>query len=171
MFVCDVGLAGRADRTTDAIPQVLEEIAVEPPLFYLGGGDYAYWRGDGRFRSAGEALDRWFDQMAPLWMRAPLMAQYGNHEVELEEGLEEWAARFAHPRGSRDGYSYSFDVGAAHFVGLFAPGAHRPRFIFAGSNRICRARRRGALRGGSCSSMRPCSRAVPRTPRAPTCAR
>lgn len=122
VFVCDVGLAGRADRTADAIPHVLEEIAVEPPLFYLGGGDYAYWRGDRRFRSAGEALDRWFDQMAPLWMRAPLMAQYGNHEVELEEGLEEWAARFAHPRGSRDGYSYSFDVGAAHFVGLFAPG-------------------------------------------------
>jgi hypothetical protein len=122
VFLCDVGLAGRSDRTTEALPEILNALASDPPLFYLGGGDYAYRRRDDRFRDAGDVLDRWFEQMAPLWMRAPFMAQFGNHEVELDENLGDWAARFAHPRGSPDGYSYSFGVGAAHFVGLFAPG-------------------------------------------------
>jgi hypothetical protein len=60
--------------------------------------------------------------MAPLFAHAPFMSQYGNHEVELGEDIDEWAARFAHPRGSSDGRCYSFDVGPAHFVGLLAPG-------------------------------------------------
>jgi hypothetical protein len=122
VFVCDVGLAGRSDGTSDSVRAVLHEIAADAPLFYLGGGDYAYVRGDGRFRDPGQAIERWFDQMAPLFAGTPFMAQYGNHEVELGESLAEWAARFAHPRGSRDGYSYSFDVGPAHFAALFAPG-------------------------------------------------
>jgi purple acid phosphatase-like protein/calcineurin-like phosphoesterase family protein len=122
VFLCDVGIAGRPDGTTRALPELLAALALDPPHFFLGGGDYAYRRRDERFRDAGEAIDHWLEQMAPLFSRAPFLAQYGNHEVELGERADEWAARFAHPRGSRDGRSYSFEVGAAHFVGLYAPG-------------------------------------------------
>ena len=163
-------LGARIEQRT-RLPRNSGRSRSDPPLFDPGGGDYAYWRGDRRFRSAGEALDLWFDQMAPLWMRAPLMAQYGNHEVELEEGIEEWAARFAHPRGSRDGYSYSFDVGAAHFVGLLAPGRAPTPLHLHWLEQDLSSARRGAPRGGSCSSTRPSSPAVLRTPRAPTCGR
>jgi hypothetical protein len=121
-FFCDVGIAGRADGSTRATHRVLREIAADAPLFYLGGGDYAYARRDPRFRDPGAAIDRWLVQMEPLLARAPLLAQYGNHETALGEDAGEWAARFAHPSGSADGRSYSFDVGPAHFVALFAPG-------------------------------------------------
>ena len=50
------------------------------------------------------------------------MAQYGNHEIELEERLQDWAPRFAHPHGFQNGTSYSFDVGEAHFTSLFVAG-------------------------------------------------
>lgn len=126
VFLCDVGIEGRTDGTTAAVSQVLQEIARDPPLFYLGGGDYASVRRDGRFRDPAEAMDRWFEQMQPLFACAPFMAEYGNHEVGLGESVAEWSARLAHPRGTADGLSYSFDVGPAHFVGLFAPGRPPP---------------------------------------------
>jgi hypothetical protein len=121
-FFCDVGIAGRPDGSTRATGRVLREIAADEPLFYLGGGDYAYARRDPRFSDPGVAIDRWLEQMEPLLARAPFLPQYGNHETELGESIGEWSARFAHPRGSADGRSYSFDVGSAHFVALFAPG-------------------------------------------------
>jgi hypothetical protein len=122
VFVSDTGLAGRADGTTDAHTDILNAILDSAPLVVLGGGDYAYGDRDGRFRDHAEAIDAWFDEFEPLLARAPLMAQFGNHDVELGEKLEDWAPRLAHPPGGPDGRSYSFQLGAAHIVGLWAPG-------------------------------------------------
>lgn len=122
IFLCDVGVAGRVDGTTSSTRSVLAEIGKSAPLFYLGGGDYAYGNRDARHADPSIAIDRWFEQMEPLFARAPLMAQYGNHEVELTERFEDWAPRFAHPPGIDDSRSYSFDVGPVHFVALYAPG-------------------------------------------------
>lgn len=122
VFLCDVGLAGRADRTTSATEAVLREIASSAPLVYLGGGDYAYANGDERFLDPADGIDRWFEQLEPLFSRAPFLAQYGNHDVELGERHPDWAPRMPHPPGSASGRSYSVDVGPAHVVGLYAPG-------------------------------------------------
>lgn len=122
LFLCDVGLAGREDGTTGATTRVLREMAAEAPLFTIGGGDYAYARGDRRFRDPGDAIEGFLEQMEPLFSRAPFMPQYGNHETGLGESAEAWSRRFALPAGSEDGRCYSFDVGCAHFAGLFAPG-------------------------------------------------
>jgi hypothetical protein len=122
VFLCDVGIGGRSDGTTGSTASVLDQIARENPLLYLGGGDYAYGNRDLRHADPGEAIDRWFQQMEPLLARAPFMAQYGNHEIELTERFDDWGPRFAHPPGIDDSRSYSFDVGPVHFVGLYAPG-------------------------------------------------
>jgi hypothetical protein len=122
VFLCDVGIEGRRDGGTLATLSVLDEVARHTPLFYLGGGDYAYGDSDARHADPGGAIDRWFEQMEPLFARAPFMAQYGNNEVELRERFEDWGPRFAHPPGIDESRSFSFDVGPAHFVSLYAPG-------------------------------------------------
>jgi hypothetical protein len=92
----------------------------------LGGGDYAYADRDARFRDPADAIDEWFAQTQRVFARAPFLAQYGNHDVGLGERYEDWSPRLPHPPGSPSGRSFSFDVGAAHFVGLFAPGERPP---------------------------------------------
>jgi phosphodiesterase/alkaline phosphatase D-like protein len=121
-FLCDVGLDDRFDGTATAATAVLAQLVDDAPLFVLGGGDYAYGNRDERFRDPADAIDRWFEQMEPLFASAPFMAQFGNHDVALVERFADWAPRFSHPAGAENGRSYSFDVGSAHFVGLFAPG-------------------------------------------------
>jgi hypothetical protein len=122
-FICDTGIAGRADGLANGVEQVIRELIHLQPLFVLGGGDYAYADRDGRFADVRDAVDAWFSQMEPLIARCPLLAQYGNHEVLLRERFRDWAPRFAHPKGYGDGRNYAFDVGAVHFVSLFAPHA------------------------------------------------
>jgi hypothetical protein len=122
VFLCDVGLAGRDDRTTSAVGDVIEAIRRADPLVVLGGGDYVYANRDERFLDPGDAVSAWFEQMQPLIARAPIMAQLGNHEVELAERSDDWAPRLPRPAGGPSGWSYSFDIGPAHFVGLHAPG-------------------------------------------------
>jgi 3',5'-cyclic AMP phosphodiesterase CpdA len=120
-FVCDTGIAGRRDGNASGTLRVIEALLAARPLFVLGGGDYAYARGDGRFREVGEAVDAWFDQMEPLIARIPFLPQYGNHEVSLGERFRDWAPRFAHPEGSEQARSYSFAVADVHFAALFVP--------------------------------------------------
>jgi hypothetical protein len=120
-FACDTGVAGRSDGNTSGTTRTIEALALDRPLFVLGGGDYAYARGDRRFHEVGDAVDAWFDQMEPLIARVPFLPQYGNHEVSLGEKFRDWAPRFTHPEGFGDARSYSFDVGDAHFAGLFVP--------------------------------------------------
>jgi hypothetical protein len=55
----------------------------------------------------------------------PFSLHWGNHECCLAEGLNLWTPRFWLPSTSDDGLSYSFDVGANHFVSLFATGDYR----------------------------------------------
>ena len=121
-FVCDTGLIGRPDGACTGTRQIIDEIIADRPLFVLGGGDYAYANRDKRFKTVSEAIDAWFVQMEPLLARTPLMAQYGNHEVFLEERFEDWAFRFAHPEGFDNARNFSFDVGDVHFTALYVPG-------------------------------------------------
>jgi hypothetical protein len=89
------------------------------PDFVLPGGDYAYFNTDNeRFDDVDEAIDAWFDQMQPLFAESPAMPTYGNHEVYLEEELDDWLPRFATPAGPDGGASYSFDVAGVHFVSI-----------------------------------------------------
>ena len=120
-FICDTGLIGRPDGLSTGTKQVIEEILADSPLFILGGGDYAYANRDRRYREVSDAIDAWFMQMQPVLSRIPFMAQYGNHEVVLEERFRDWSPRFAHPEGSHQGKNYSFDVGDVHFTALFVP--------------------------------------------------
>jgi hypothetical protein len=112
---------GRRDGNAAGVQSVIEAIRVDEPLFVLGGGDYAYARGDSRYHETGAAVDAWFQQMEPLIARVPFQAQYGNHEVSLGEKFRDWAPHFAHPPGFEHARSHSFDVGDVHVAGLFAP--------------------------------------------------
>jgi hypothetical protein len=123
-FFCDTGVAGRPDGNASGTQQVIAAMAMDKPLFVLGGGDYAYANHDGRYSEPGEAIDAWFEQMQPLVSRHPLMAQYGNHEIYLGERFRDWAPRFAHPGGPADDRNYSFTVADTHFTSLFVTG-HR----------------------------------------------
>ena len=121
-FVSDTGLSHRRDGSTSAQPEIIRALESARPHVLLGGGDYAYADHDPRFRDHADAIDRWFDDFEPVLARTPFMAQFGNHDVEVGERLADWAPRLAHPKGSPSGRSYAFDLGAAHIVGLWAPG-------------------------------------------------
>ena len=121
-FISGTGLIGRLDGNATGTRQVMHELLRDDPLFVLGGGDYAYANKDGRFASVADAIDAWFLQSEEILARFPFIAQYGNHEIHLEERYEDWAPRFAHPEGFDGGRNYSFQVGDAHFTGLFVPG-------------------------------------------------
>lgn len=118
VFVADTGVSGRLDGLTTGTDQVLQEIAALDPLFVLGGGDYAYADNDVRFTQPAAGIDAWLAMMEPVISQRPLMPTYGNHEVLLEQSLDEWSGRLATPAGV--GGSYSFDVAGVHFVSLLA---------------------------------------------------
>jgi hypothetical protein len=120
VYFADTGLIGRNDGLATGTEQVIEQIARLDPLFVLPGGDYAYFDTDKRFGSLNNTIDAWFNQMSSVSTRAPMMPTYGNHEALLGEGFEHWAARFPTPEGLEDRRNYSFDVGDAHFVSIFA---------------------------------------------------
>jgi hypothetical protein len=119
-FFCDTGVAGRPGGGVDGVNRILEELKQARPLFLLGGGDYAYCDKDPRYKAIATGIDAWFRQMQPLAGEIPLMAQYGNHEVDLIERFSDWEPRFAHPAG-RQGRCFSFRVGPAHFAAFYAP--------------------------------------------------
>lgn len=121
-FIADTGLIGRPDGLATGTYQVLQEIRADDPLFILGGGDYAYSDRDVRFGTVGEAVEAWFEQMEGVLTRSPLMAQYGNHEVSLDERIEDWAPRLGQSQRANQWKDFSFDVGDAHFVGLLIAG-------------------------------------------------
>lgn len=120
-FICDTGLIGRLDGNATGTQKIIEEIINDKPLFILGGGDYAYANRDSRYNDVNDAIDAWFEQIQPAIARFPFMAQYGNHEILLEERFRDWAPRFAHPEGFDGERNYSFDVGEVHFTALFIP--------------------------------------------------
>lgn len=144
-FVSDTGLIGRIDGNTTGTRRIMEEISRVRPLFVLGAGDYAYANRDKRSRKAGDAVDEWFVQWQDVIARMPLMAQYGNHEIFLDETFDDWAPRFAHPAGHDDGRNFSFDVAGVHFTGLFVPGNNLtdPQLAWLDAD-LASARQRGA---------------------------
>ncbi|MBW2426317.1 MAG: hypothetical protein JRG86_18875 [Deltaproteobacteria bacterium] len=92
-----------------------------------------------------EAIDAWLVQMEPLFARSLFMPGFGNHEIALGEHFEDWAPRFVLPKGQAEGRSHSFDLGAAHFCALFAPGRlpERPHLDWLERD-LAAARERGA---------------------------
>jgi hypothetical protein len=120
VYVADTGLSGRTDGLATGTEQVVEEIAALNPLLVLAGGDYAYYDTDKRYGTLDNSIDAWFNQMAPIATRSPLMPTYGNHEVLLGEGFTPWAARFPTPEGLDSRRNYSFDIGDVHFVSILA---------------------------------------------------
>ncbi|MCA9982361.1 MAG: metallophosphoesterase, partial [Anaerolineales bacterium] len=76
-----------------------------------------------RFPNLNAAIDAWFDQMQPIASGVPMMPTYGNHEVLLEENVDDWLARFPTPTGYDDRHYYSFDIANAHFISIYAPQA------------------------------------------------
>lgn len=126
IFFSDTGLIGRRDGNADGTEAIYGEILRRKPDFLLGGGDYAYANKDDRFSNVSLAVDEWFRQAEPMISRFPFFAQYGNHEIVLEERYEDWAPRFDHPAGFDEQKCYSFDIGPAHFSAFFT-GRPRPK--------------------------------------------
>ncbi|MGK7913338.1 MAG: purple acid phosphatase family protein [Synechococcus sp.] len=120
IYVADTGLDGRRDGLAKGTRQIIDEIAQRKPLLILGGGDYAYYSSDDRHGPLPRAIDAWFKQMAPALPQSIFMPTYGNHEAVLKENTSLWQQRFATPPGTPDGRNYSFNVGNAHFVSIFA---------------------------------------------------
>ncbi|MBK0400132.1 tandem-95 repeat protein [Limibaculum sp. M0105] len=118
VFFADTGLIGRTDGLTAGTEQVRDEIAALDPTLLLGGGDYAYYNTDKRFGTLEATIDAWFDQWQEPLGQAPFMTVYGNHEVFLGEGFDQWNDRLPQPEENdlENGRFYSFDVGDAHFV-------------------------------------------------------
>lgn len=121
VYVADTGITGRSDGLASGTTRVLQTIANLKPRLILGGGDYAYFNSDDRYASLDAAIDAWFNQMQPLAAFAPLMPAYGNHEYADGEGYDAWAARFPTPPGFDGQRFFSFDVGNAHFISIYAP--------------------------------------------------
>lgn len=120
IYFADTGLVGRNDGLATGTKKIIQEIANQKPLLTLAGGDYAYYNTDHRHGSLDASIDAWFDQMTPVFNQSVVMPTYGNHETQLQENYTLWAERFETPIGTPDGRNYSFDVGNAHFVSIFA---------------------------------------------------
>jgi len=120
VYVADTGLVGRKDGLATGTQQIVDEIAKLNPLLVLAGGDYAYYDRDRRYKPLDQAIDVWFNQMMPIAHQSVMMPTFGNHEALLSENISLWAQRFATPEGFDDHHNYSFDVGNAHFVSIFA---------------------------------------------------
>jgi acid phosphatase type 7 len=115
-FITDTGLDGRLDNNATGAVRFVHEIIKENPDFLLGGGDYAYANRDKRFKNVEGNIIQWFKQSEPALSAMPFMAQFGNHELYLQEKYEDWAPFFQHPKGFGDNRHYSFDVGNVHFT-------------------------------------------------------
>ena len=125
-FVADTGVAGRADGLADGVDGVLAALDRHDPDVVLAGGDYAYRSSDRRWATPQQGVVSWLAQMEPIASRRPLMVQYGNHEVGLGERHRDWRVHFPPPREGQvaEGVrSFSFDIGACHVVGFYAPTA------------------------------------------------
>jgi hypothetical protein len=121
-FIADTGISGRPDGLSDGTRRIVEEVSDIRPDVVLGGGDYAYRSSDPRWPSGQQAVHAWLDEIAPLVRTRPLMAQYGNHEVDLAERYHDWAVHLQpSARASGDSRSYSFDVGPCHVTAFYAP--------------------------------------------------
>lgn len=120
IYFADTGLIGRKDGLTQGAEDVIAAIAQLNPLFVLAGGDFAYYKTDKRYGSLENSIDAWFDQMMPVATQAPMMPTCGNHEFLLGENGDVWASRFPTPVGFDRCRNYSFNVGDAHFVSIFA---------------------------------------------------
>lgn len=120
VYFADTGLIGRTDGLTTGTKQVIDEIAALNPLLLLPGGDYAYYNTDTRYGTLENSIDAWFNQMQTATSRSVMMPTYGNHEVLLGESYTAWANRFPTPAGYDGRRFYSFDIGDAHFVSIFA---------------------------------------------------
>lgn len=121
VYVADTGITGRTDGLASGTTRVLQTIAAQQPDLILGGGDYVAFNTDNRFANLDAAIDAWFNQIQPLAAYAPLMPAYGNHEYLDSNGYDQWAARFPTPPGFDGQRFYSFDVGNAHFISIYAP--------------------------------------------------
>jgi hypothetical protein len=120
IYFADTGLAGRRDGLSTGVDQIVREIAARRPLLTLAGGDYAYYNMDKRYGSLEASIDAWFRQMDPVFSQSAVMPTYGNHETQLKENYTPWARRFAIPPTTLNDQNFSFDVGSAHFVSIFA---------------------------------------------------
>jgi hypothetical protein len=122
-FIADTGISGRRDGLSDGTPRIIEEISDIRPDVVLGGGDYAYRSSDSRWPSGQRAVHAWLEEMAPLVRARPLMAQYGNHEVDLGDRYRDWAVHLvpSAANAAGDSRSYSFDVGPCHVTAFYAP--------------------------------------------------
>ncbi|MBE9137695.1 metallophosphoesterase family protein [Nodosilinea sp. LEGE 07088] len=120
IYFADTGLIGRRDGLGTGVEKIIEAIAAQHPLLTLAGGDYAYYNTDKRYGSLEASIDVWLNQMAPVFTRSVVMPTYGNHETQLQENMTPWANRFAIPDNALNRGNYSFDVGNAHFVSVFA---------------------------------------------------
>ena len=120
IYFADTGLAGRLDGLDTGTTQTIDEILGLNPDLLLPGGDYAYFDTDKRFGTLDNSIDQWFNQNQPIFSRTPIMPTYGNHEVLLGESYTAWSQRFATPTGFDGRRNYSFDVGDAHFISIFA---------------------------------------------------
>ena len=89
-LICDTGIKGRKDGNSTGTERVIDELVSRRPLFVLGAGDYAYTNHDARFDDVSDGIDAWIEQMRPLIRAAPFMAQYGNHEIFLNERFRDW---------------------------------------------------------------------------------
>ncbi len=120
IYVADTGIIGRSDGLASGTRQIVDEIAALNPLVVLGGGDYAYFDHDKRFGTLDNTIDAWFNQMQPIISQSPIMPTYGNHETLLGENYVNWSARFPTPTGFDERRNYSFNIGDAHFVSIYA---------------------------------------------------
>ena len=84
-------------------------------MFILGGGDYAYFDKDNRFKNPTQAIHAWFNQFQPLLSKFPFMPQFGNHEIFLNESFSDWSPYFRFPK------NYTFRVCGTFFISFFVP--------------------------------------------------
>jgi hypothetical protein len=143
-FVADTGIPGRLDGLTTGTADVFRAIDELGPTVVLGGGDYAYFNSDSRFVTQSEAMDAWLRSIQSVTTDRPFMPTYGNHEVLLDEQVDQWVGRFATPEGDIGRTSYSFDVDGVHFVALMAyEGTVSPETMIWLTSDLDAARQRG----------------------------